>query len=172
MRGKLRQSSPLVRSGIVSGMGPFLTSHFVLLTSPLPKYATAGCPQLIDDFRRRVEHRPASDATLEWMPAISAYGLVLWALDGKNQSGGYGFPFDRPHVVFAQRLLSLYQNLQELTKLQLRGQWRDNRPLYKLSSELEAVFDDQILRQALTEIEPKIQRFDELREATIRRAQH
>jgi len=133
------------------------------------------CPQLIDEFRRRVEHRPASDATppkarsavadLEWMPAISTYGLVLWVLDGKNHGGGYGFPFDRPHVVFAQRLLSLYQDLQELKKLQLRGQWRDNRPLYKLSNELEAVFADKILRRALTEIEPKIQTFDELREA-------
>jgi hypothetical protein len=122
-------------------------------------------PQLIDDFRSRLEHRTASDASIEWMPAISAYGLVLWALDGKNQGGGYGFPFDRPHVVFAQRFLSLYQDLQELKKLQLRGQWRDNRPLYKLSSELEAVFDDQILRRALTEIEPKMQAFDELREA-------
>lgn len=122
-------------------------------------------PQLIADFRARVEHPSASDLSTEWMPAMSAYGLVLWALDGKNQGNGYGFPFDRPHVVFAQRLRSLYRQLQEIKKLQLRGQWRDNRPLYKLSSELEEVFDDQILRRALTDIEPKIQTFDELREA-------
>jgi hypothetical protein len=122
-------------------------------------------PQLIDDFRRRVERESASDSSVEWMPVISAYGLVLWALDGKNQGGGYGFPFDRPHVVFAQRLLLVYQHLQKVKKLQLRGQWRDNRPLYKLSSELEAVFDDQVLRRTLTEIEPKLQTFDELREA-------
>jgi hypothetical protein len=122
-------------------------------------------PELIDSFRRRVERESALDSSVEWMPVISAYCLVLWALDGKNQGGGYGFPFDRPHVVFAQRLLSLYQDLQELKRLQLRGQWRDNLPLYKLSSELEAVFDDPILRRALTEIEPKIQTFDELREA-------
>jgi hypothetical protein len=125
-------------------------------------------PQLIDDFRRHVESataEPASDASMEWMPAISAYGLVLWALDGHDQGGGYGFPFDRPHVASAQRLLLVYQHLQELKKLQLRGQWRDNRPLYKLSNELEAVFDDQMLRRALREIEPKIQTFDQLREA-------
>jgi uncharacterized protein YbaR (Trm112 family) len=122
-------------------------------------------PQLIDDFRRRVEHESASDSSVEWMPVISAYGLVLWALNGKNQGGGYGFPFDRPHVVFAQRLLSLYEGLQELKRLRLRGEWRDNLPLYKLSRELEAVFDDQVLRRALREIQPKIQTFDELREA-------
>ena len=90
---------------------------------------------------------------------------MLWALDGKNQGDGYGFPFDRPHVAFAERLLSLYEDLQELKKLQLRGQWRDNRPMYRLSSELEAVFDDQILRRALRELQPKIQTFDELRKA-------
>jgi len=122
-------------------------------------------PQLIDDFRSRIEHESASDSSIEWIPAISAYGLVLWALDGKNQGDGYGFPFDRPHVVFAQRLLSVYRQLQEIKKLQLRGQWRDNRPLYKLANELEAVFSDKILRRTLTQMEPKMQTFDELREA-------
>jgi hypothetical protein len=132
-------------------------------------------PQMIDDFRSRVEHQSASDASppkarsavadIEWIPAISAYGLVLWVLDGKNQGDGCGFPFDRPHVVFARRLLLVYQHLQEVKKLQLRGQWRDNRPLYKLSNELEAVFADKILRRTLTQMEPKIQTFDELRKA-------
>jgi hypothetical protein len=122
-------------------------------------------PQLIDDFRRRVEHESASDSSVEGMPVISAYSLVLWALNARDQGGGYGFPFDRPHVVFAQRLLSLYEDLQELKKLQLRGQWRDNLPLYRLSNELEAVFDDTILRRTLARMEPKMQTFDELREA-------
>jgi len=122
-------------------------------------------PQLIDDFRNRVEQPSACDSSLELIPAISAYGLVLWALDGKNQGDGYGFPFDRPHFVFAQRLRSLYQQLQEIKTLQLRSQWRDNRPLYKLSNELEAVFSDQVLQRALTQMEPKMRTFDELREA-------
>ena len=122
-------------------------------------------PQLIGDFVGRVEHPFASDSSSEWIPTTSAYGLVLWALDGKNQGHGYGFPFDRPHFVFAQRLLSLHQQLQEIKTLQLRGQWRDNRPLYKLSNELEAVCSDQILRRALAQMEPKVQTFDQLRQA-------
>ncbi len=122
-------------------------------------------PQLIDDFRSRVECPSASDSSSELIPAISAYGLALWALDGKNQGDGYGFPFDRPHFVFAQRLLSVYRQLQEIKTLQLRGQWRDNRPLYKLSNELEAVFSDKVLPRALTQMEPKMRTFDELREA-------
>jgi hypothetical protein len=122
-------------------------------------------PQLIDDFRSRVEHQTASDSSIELVPAISAYGLILWALDGKNQGNGYGFPFDRPHVIFAQRLRSIYLQLQEIKMVRLRGQWRDNRPLYKLSNELEAVFCDKQLQRTLTQIEPKAQTFDELREA-------
>jgi hypothetical protein len=122
-------------------------------------------PQLIEDFRSRIEHTSASDSSSELIPTISAYGLVLWTLDGKNQGDGYGFPFDRPHFVFAQRLLSVYRQLQEIKTLQLRGQWRDNRPLYKFSNELEVVFSDKVLQRALTQMEPKMRIFDELREA-------
>ena len=122
-------------------------------------------PELIDDFRSRVEHQTACDSSIEVVPAISAYGLILWTLDGRNQGNGYGFPFDRPHVVFAERLRSIYLQLQEIKMVRLRGQWRDNRPLYKLSNALEAVFSDKKLQQTLTQMEPKAQTFDELREA-------
>ena len=122
-------------------------------------------PQLIEDFRSSVQNETAPEASIELIPTISAYGLILWILDGKNQGGGYGFPFDRPHLVFTQRLYSAYAQLQEIKMIQLRGQWRDNRPLYKLSCELEGLFNDKILRRSLTEIEPKIQVFDQLRDA-------
>ena len=122
-------------------------------------------PQLIEDFRSSVQNETASESSIELIPTISAYGLILWILDGKNQGGGYGFPFDRPHLVFTQRLCSAYAQLQEIKMIQLRGQWRDNRPLYKLSCELEPIFNDKILRRTLTQIEPKLQVFDQLRDA-------
>ena len=123
-------------------------------------------PRLIEDFRTHVENQTMSDSSsVEWIPAISAYGLILWALDGKNQGHGYGFPFDRPHVVFAQRLCLIYGQLQEIQEIRLRGRWRDNRPLYRLSCELKALFSDKVLRRTLAAIEPKMQVFDELRDA-------
>jgi uncharacterized protein YbaR (Trm112 family) len=122
-------------------------------------------PQLIEDFRSSVANETVSESSMELIPTISAYGLILWILDGKNQGGGYGFPFDRPHLVFTQRLCSAYAQLQEITMIELRGQWRDNRPLYKLSCDLETIFNDKILRRTLTEIEPKLQVFDRLRDA-------
>ena len=123
-------------------------------------------PELIEHFAGHLENPTASDSSsVELIPAISAYGLILWALNGKNQGRGYGFPFDRPHLVFAQRLRVLHEHLQEIKVIQLRGQWRDNRPLTKLSHELEAIVADRVLGRTVAAIEPKIQMFDELRDA-------
>jgi hypothetical protein len=122
-------------------------------------------PDLVEDFRAQAQDQAVSDASVELIPTISAYGLILWTLDGKHQGDGYGFPFDRPHVVFAQRLLSVYGQLQAIKKIQLRGQWRDNRPLYKLSCNLEPVCCDKALQRLLADLKPKIAVFDELREA-------
>ena len=121
-------------------------------------------PDLVEAFRAQAEHPAALGASVELIPTITAYTLILWTLDGKHQGDGYGFPFDRPHVVFAQRLLSVYRQLQEIKTIQLRGQWRDNRPLYKLSCDLEPVSGDKTLQRLLADLEPKIAVFDELRQ--------
>ena len=120
-------------------------------------------PQLIEDFGSSVQNETASKSSIELIPTISVDGLILWILDGKNQGGGCGLPFDRPHRVFTQRLCSAYAPLQEIKMMQLRGQWRGNRPLCKLSCGLEGLVCDKILRRTLTEIEPKREVFDQLR---------
>jgi hypothetical protein len=103
------------------------------VTSKLHKRARAlkqiidDNPELIDAFHASVENGQLSDCAFELTPVVSTYSLILWALDGKNQGGGYGFPFDRPNVTFVQRLRSLYVHLEELRDIQLRGEWRDNR---------------------------------------------
>ena len=42
------------------------------------------------------------------MAPVSYYLLVTWALESKNKSHGYGFPFDRPHVDLCDRLQLIY----------------------------------------------------------------
>jgi hypothetical protein len=96
---------------------------------------------------------------------LGAYSLIQWALEGKTQGQGYGFPFDRPQVVFAQRLLLVDEQLEQIKDIHLRGQWRDNIPLYKLSCQLQKVAADTGLRRMLAAIEVKIQVFDQLRRA-------
>ena len=54
----------------------------------------------------------SDSSSIELIPAISAFSLILWALDGKNQGRGYGFSFDQPHLVFAQRLCLIHEQLR------------------------------------------------------------
>jgi hypothetical protein len=91
--------------------------------------------------------------------------LIQWALEGKTDGEGYGFPFDRPHVEFAKRLRLLGQRLEQIKDIHLRGQWADNKPLFKLSCELKKLSADEGLERMLTTIDHKIQVFDQLRKA-------
>jgi hypothetical protein len=122
-------------------------------------------PDLIDAFGAGVENKHMPDSAFELMPVVTAYSLVLWALEGKNQGGGYGFPFDRPYVKFVQRLRLVYTELEKLRDIRLRGQWRDNIPFFRLYYDLKKVFSDTILQKAMTEIVLRIEVFDKLRDA-------
>jgi hypothetical protein len=59
----------------------------------------------------------------------------------------------------------VHAQVQEIKKIQLRGRWRDNRPLYKLALALDTLASDKTLRRTLAQLEPKIEVFDELRDA-------
>jgi len=102
---------------------------------------------------------------LERFPLLCAYSLLQWALEGKTQGEGYGFPFDRPQVQFARRLRLVYERLEQIKEMHLRGPWQDNIPLLKLACELEKVCTDKALVKWLRQIEPKIEVFDQLRQA-------
>ena len=122
-------------------------------------------PRLIDELHSGIKNKqlPGSVSTLA--PVISAYSLIIWALDGKNQGNGYGFPFDRPQLIFAQRLISLYKQLEELKYLHLRGEWLANKPFFTLSNVLRPIVSDTGLQRTITRIELKIKVFDRLRKA-------
>lgn len=122
-------------------------------------------PELIDAFHAGVEDNQLPNGIFELAPAVSAYGLIRWALAGKKQGSGYGFPFDRPHVSFAKRLRLIYTHLEALSDIRLRGQWRDNRPFYRVCHDLKAVVSDTTLYKAVAQIESKSEVFDKLREA-------
>ncbi len=122
-------------------------------------------PGVINKFETEVENKQLSDCSLKLAPVVSTYALILWALDGKNQSKGYGFPFDRPHVVYVQRLHSIYLQMEELAKIPFSRDRRDNIPFAKVCGCLRKVCSNITLKRTLTEIESKIEVFDKLREA-------
>ncbi len=122
-------------------------------------------PGWVESFCQSVQADCLPSQPLEAVPLLCAYSLIQWALEGKAQGQGYGFPFDRPHVQFAKRLLVLGQRLVQIKDVQLRGQWADNQPLLKLSCELKKVSADEGLQRMLAAIDLKIEVFDRLRSA-------
>ena len=122
-------------------------------------------PSLVDSFCRAVETSSPPKAPRELLRAVSAYSLIQWILDGKNQGRGYGFPFDRPYVVLAQRLCSAFEQLGITPKPKGRGVSRVARTIYKLSRDLRIISSDKYLRDTIIAIEERIIVFDELRDA-------
>jgi hypothetical protein len=120
---------------------------------------------LLENYFRSVRSGALPVAQLDRFPLVCAYSLIQWILEGKSQGEGYGFPFDRPQLAFAQRLLAAAKELELIKHIHLRGQWEDNIPLFKLACELEKVATDGGLKKTIEAITVKIQVFDELRAA-------
>jgi hypothetical protein len=62
-------------------------------------------PDLIESFYQSVQGGCLPSAQLESFPLLCAYSLIQWALEGKTEGDGYGFPFDRPHVWKSSRVM-------------------------------------------------------------------
>lgn len=122
-------------------------------------------PGLVDSFCQNLQANSLPAEQIERFPLLSAYSLIQWTLEGNSQGQGYGFPFDRPHVEFAKRLLILGQQIEQIKDVHLRGQWRDNIPLLRLSCELKQISGDDRLKRMMEAIEIKIEVFDQLRAA-------
>lgn len=121
-------------------------------------------PDAIDTFHNGLQNNSVTQSSLELTPTINVYSLILWALEGKNQGQGYGFPFDRPHLAFARRLQDIYCHIDQLKDIQLCQSWKDNRPYFKIIGEMKKIMTDKILWKAVNEIESKIDVFDKLRD--------
>lgn len=99
------------------------------------------------------------------LPLISAYGLALWALHGKQSGDGYGFPFDRPLLVFAERLLELEQQMPRLLKLSKNDEPNNIQYLYKLFWAAAEVAEDPEIKSLVDELQWRSSTFDSLRKA-------
>jgi hypothetical protein len=100
------------------------------------------------------------------LPLAATYALTLWALQGKHCGDGYGFPFDRPLLDFAERLLELDLLMSELFKLLLiDDEPNENQPIFKLLAQACFVAEDQEVCQAVEELSWRCKVFDRLRAA-------
>jgi hypothetical protein len=122
-------------------------------------------PDVVHSLTAGLENGVIEEGALEYTPVIIVYTLIQWALEGKNQGHGYGFPFDRPYLVFYQRLLTICLQSQRLQKIHLRDCAKDNRPFHQLCSLLEDTLNDETLKVAVGRMQEKIPVFDKLRGA-------
>jgi len=64
-------------------------------------------PELIEALETGIENTSLPTDALELLPVLNVYTLIQWTLRGKSEGHGYGFPFDHPHLAFAQRIRRL-----------------------------------------------------------------
>jgi len=122
-------------------------------------------PDLIDALAVGLAHQPLPPTALQSLPILNAYSLIQWALQGQAEGNGYGFPFDRPQLAFADRLRLLHAHAERLTKTQLRKQWQDNEPYFKILVDLKHIMKDKGLWDAVADIKQRITVFERLRDA-------
>jgi hypothetical protein len=124
-------------------------------------------PKQLRRFATRIKHAQATAVppTAPQTPAAAAYCLAAWVVDGKHQGGGYGLPFDRPHVEFLQRLRLVHAQLDSIKDLDLEHASRPFKPLHKLRGLLRPAATDPVLKRELVVSERKTRIFDELRHA-------
>ena len=121
--------------------------------------------ELIDVFSDGFQEKKLSGVSLEKIPILNTYSLILWTLEGMKEGEGYGFPFDRPHLSFAKRLRIMFEHIDRFKEIELRENWRDNKPYYRLFHKIKAIMKNQVLWNAVDAIESKIHVFEKLRAA-------
>jgi hypothetical protein len=109
--------------------------------------------------------RLPGECPLSSVPTQAAYTLIRWVLDAAAEGTGCGFPFDQTHLVFYLRLQELGLQLHRLFKIQLQGDWKENKVYSSISHDLHAVLDDRILREAALRMQEKVTVFNRLRKA-------
>ena len=134
------------------------------------RYRIGALRKVVDDNQDTLAKLEAGNPAVELadeeravMPALAAYTIAQWTLDGKNVGDAYGFPFDRPLMSFASRVEEALRRTEQLKRLFPDD--KNNTPIYKLAVTLRKIVDDKVLRRAVSNLEDKIKMFDKLRKA-------
>ena len=99
------------------------------------------------------------------LPLASAYSMTLWILQGKHSGDGYGFPFDRPLLIFAERILDVQQQLPKILACCPDTDKMSNKSIAKLTRILADIISDIKFQHEVQELQWQCQVFDSLREA-------
>jgi hypothetical protein len=106
-----------------------------------------------------------AQADKEQVPVLAVCFLIQWALAGKKSGDAYGFPSDRPHLVFTLRIKEVSQRLDILKNIFSDNCFKYNRLFRKASQDVKSLNEDKILWQTIKTLNDKIEIFDALRDA-------
>lgn len=126
----------------------------------------AGTTNLVNAMVIGIEsERLPAECPLGAVPVVVAYTLISWVLDANSEGNGFGFPFDQSYLVFYQRLQEVSLRLHQLFRIQLKGDWKENKVYSKISHDLLGVINDSVLRKVSLRMEEKVAIFNRLRKA-------
>ncbi len=122
--------------------------------------------ELVPEVVKGIEHGILPvECPLSGVPVVVTYTLISWVLDANAESNGFGFPFDWSYLVFYQRLQEVCLHLHKLFRIQLQGDWKENKVYSKLSHDLLGIMNDSDLKEAVSRMEEKVAVFNRLRKA-------
>jgi hypothetical protein len=99
------------------------------------------------------------------LPLASIYSMTLWILQGKHSGDGYGFPFDRPLLVFAERIVEVQQQLSKILAYCPDTDKIGKKSVVKLARIVADIINNTLLQEEIQELHWRCQVFDSLRQA-------
>ena len=147
--------------------------EYAEIRNTLKKYQTRSLiRELIKTMKERIDNNPEQTRSLNLClqgqsfppgresidPIVGAYLSLAWVTDVKSELSGYGFPFDREHFAYYQRLKQAYAVIRDFS-------FRNNHYLMELRCKILPVLEDRALQDVMKTMEEKTAMFDELRTA-------
>jgi hypothetical protein len=123
------------------------------------KKAIDSNPDALQCLHRYLQSKTLLEPQTPLAPQVTAYLIISWILEARNESHGFGFPFDRPHLDFCLRLQEAYPDLQGLKQKMAAG------ASLLLLAPISKTLADKALASTVLRMQEKVRIFDQLREA-------
>ena len=146
--------------------------EYARVRSELAKYSIRpSLRKIVKALEERMETQPEMSNSLDCylkdegkngdvLPSVLSYILSNWVLDANSELDGYGFPFDRSHLVFYKRLKTAKNIVENLSTKK-----KKDKHIIKLNRVLARAINDRDLKTVVSRMEEKVQIFDQLRDA-------
>lgn len=122
-------------------------------------------PKIVEAFAAMMEGGKELKNWFAEHMGLTTYLLIKWALAGKKQGQGRGFPFDQGDLVFYQRLVQLHEVLHKHFGAKRQGKRKEKSLFDKIYCDLLPVVRDPLLKKAAAKMEGKLIEFNRLRGA-------